>query len=86
MIAAFTRYVLARMVPAEQVVLQGTTRGPVLAGVIGPLAAGLGAPLNLRVNVAEPIEMEDGMSDDQHGSPESGGLSPEEGRPDASVV
>ena len=39
-------------------------RGPLLAEVIGPLAVGLGAPLNLRVNVAEPIGMEDDMSDD----------------------
>jgi hypothetical protein len=38
------------------------------------LAVGLGAPLNLRVNVAEPIGMEDDMSDDQHGSPQVRGF------------
>ena len=40
------------------------------------LAAGLGAPLNLQVNVAEPTGMEDGMLDEQHGSPVAGSLPP----------
>jgi hypothetical protein len=50
------------------------------------LAVGLGAPLNLRVNVAEPIEMEDDMSDHQHGNAQVRELSPAEGRPDATAV
>ena len=49
---------------------------PVLAKVMEPLAAGLGARLSLQVNVAEPIGMEDGMSDKQHGSPVAGSPPP----------
>jgi len=40
-----------------------------LAEVIGPLTAGLGAPLNLQVNVAEPVGMEDDMSEEQRVKP-----------------
>jgi anti-anti-sigma factor len=58
----------------------------VLAEVIRPLAAGLGAPMDLQVNVAEPIGMEDGMSDEQPCSPRSLWLPPVEGRPDATAV
>jgi hypothetical protein len=50
------------------------------------LAAGLGAPLNLQVNVAEPTGMEDGMSDKQHGSPVAGSLPRAEGMADASAA
>jgi hypothetical protein len=60
--------------------------GPqVLAEVIRPLAAGPGAPMDLQVNVAEPIGMEDGMSDEPC-SPRSLWLPPVEGRPDATAV
>jgi hypothetical protein len=51
-----------------------------------PLAAGLGALLTVRVNVAEPTGMEDGMSGKQHGSPGSGWLPPGAGGSDASAV
>ena len=57
-----------------------------MAEVIGPLAAGLGARLNLRVNVTEPIGMEDGMSGEQHRSPEPGWLSPVAGGSDAAAI
>ena len=48
----------------------------VLAEVMDTLAAGLGAPLNLQVNVAEPTGMEDGMLDEQRGSPVARSLPP----------
>jgi hypothetical protein len=51
-----------------------------------PLAGGLGALLNLQVNVAELTGMEDGMSGKQHGSPVSGWLSPAAGGSDAPAV
>ena len=38
------------------------------------LAAGLGAPPNLHINVAELARMEDDMSVVQHGSPVAGSL------------
>jgi hypothetical protein len=50
------------------------------------LAVGLGAPLNLQVNVAEPTGMEDDMSDKQPGSPMAGSLPPAEVMADASAV
>jgi hypothetical protein len=42
--------------------------------------------MDLQVNVAEPIGMEDGMSDEQPCSPRYLWLPPVEGRPDATAV
>ena len=57
-----------------------------MAEVMEPLAAGLGAAVNLRVSVSEPVRTEDDMPGKELGSPVSGWLPPAEGGSGASAV